>query len=77
MNPEVRIGFELRDHMITTRLTYPDQGFGPVPTVGQNVEPARDGELKSLNNLFGQSDFRLEGTTSSRALGMIEFSLKG
>ena len=28
LNPEVRIGFELRDHMITTRSTHPDQGFG-------------------------------------------------
>jgi hypothetical protein len=77
MNPEVRIGFELRDHMITTRSTHPDQGFGPVPTVSQNIEPTRNGESKSLKNLFGQRDFRLKGTTSSRALGVIEFGPEG
>ena len=77
MNPEVRIGFELRDHMITTRSTHPDQGFGPVPTIDQDVEPTRDGESKSLKNLFGESDFRVKRTTSSRALRMIEFGPEG
>ncbi len=77
LNPKVRIGFELRDHMIPTRSADPDQGFGPVPTVGQDVESTRNGESKSLKNLFGQSDFRLKRTTPSGALGMIEFGPEG
>jgi len=77
MNPEDRIGFKLRDHMIATRSTHPDQGFGPVPTVGQDIEPTRNREAKSLNNLFGQRDFRPKRTTSSCAFGMIELGPEG
>ena len=77
MNPEVRIGFELRDHMVTTLSAHSDQGFGPIPTVGQHVEPTRNGKSKSVNDFLGQRDFCPKRTASSRALGMIEFGPKG
>jgi hypothetical protein len=77
VNPEDRIGFELRDHMIATGATHPDQGFGPVPTVGQEVEPTRDGESKLLKNLLSQGNLGLKRTAASGALGMIEFGPEG
>ena len=77
VNPEDRIGFELRDHMIATCSAHPDQGLSPVPTVGQQIEPARNRQDEFLNNLFGQYDFRLKRTASSRTLGMIEFGPEG
>jgi hypothetical protein len=77
MNPKVRIGFELRDHMIAARPADLDQGLRPVPTIGQYVEFTRDGEVELLDDSFGQLNLCSEVATSLRSLRMIEFSVKG
>lgn len=64
--PENRIGFELRNHMVTTPSTDLSQRFGPVPAIGQDIEFARDWQHKGLDDLFCQGDFGLKGTATPR-----------
>ena len=46
--------------------------FGPVPTVGQNIESAGFGQVQLLDDLFRQGDFGLESSASLGPFGMIE-----
>jgi hypothetical protein len=77
INPKVRIGLKLRDHMIAASPTDLDQSLCPVPTIGQYVEFTRDGKLKFFNDSFCQLNLCTEIATSLGPLGMIEFGPKG
>jgi hypothetical protein len=77
MDPEDRIGFELRDHMIATRSTDFNQCFCPVPTVSQDIEFTGKREAKVFDHPLGQNNFGLKRTTSTGSLGMIESGPEG
>jgi len=72
IDPEDRVGLELRDHMVTTPSADPYQTLCPVPTIRQNIEFTRQRELKPFDDLFSQSDLRLKRSTSLGSFGMIE-----
>ena len=72
MNPENRIGFELRNHMIATLPTDLNQRFGPVPAIGQDIELTRDRQCKGSDDLLSQGDFCLKWTATPRPFRMIE-----
>ena len=72
MNPENGIGFELRNHMIATLSTHQTQRFGPVPAIGQDIEPTRDRQCKGSDDLLSQGEFGLKGAATPRPFRMIE-----
>jgi len=63
--------------MIATLSTDQNQRFGPVPAIGQDIELTRDRQCKGFDDIFGQGDFGLKGTTSSRPFRMIELGPQG
>jgi hypothetical protein len=71
------VGFELTDHMVTATLTGLNQGLGPIPTVGQDIEVTGHRELKSLNHAFDHGDFGLKRATASYSFGVVEPCGKG
>jgi hypothetical protein len=77
LNPENRIGFELRNHMIATLSTDQNQRFGPVPAIGQDVEFTRDRQCKGSDDLLSQGDFGLKGAATPCPFGMIELGPQG
>jgi len=63
--------------MVTTLSTDPDQRFGPVPAIGQDIEPTRDRQCKGFDDLLSQGDFGLKGAATSRPFRMIELGPEG
>lgn len=66
------VGFELTDHMVTATLTGLNQGLGPIPTVGQDIEFTGHRELKRLNHAFDHGDFGLKRAAASDAFGVVK-----
>jgi hypothetical protein len=64
MDPNHRIGFQLRDHMVAQLPTGFNQLFGPIPTVDQKIKLARRRQTETLKHPLGQSDFGPEATAS-------------
>src|SRR4030042_1245370 len=77
MHPENGIGFELRNHMIATLSTHQNQRFGPVPAIGQDIEPTRDRQCKGSDDLLSQGDFGLKGAATPRPFWMIKLGPQG
>ncbi len=77
MNPENRIRFELRNHMVTTLSTGSSQRFGPVPAIGQDIEFTRDWQDKGSDDLLGQSDFGRKGVATPPPFRMVELGPQG
>ena len=77
IHPENRIGFELRNHMITTLSTDLSQRFGPVPAIGQDIELTRDRQHKGSDDLLSQGDFGLKWAATPRTFRMIELGPQG
>jgi hypothetical protein len=72
IDPEDRVGFELGDHMIATPSTDLNQCFGPVPTVGQDIELTGKRKEKVLDHPLGQRNLGLKIPTTPGPFRMIE-----
>jgi len=59
--------------MIATRSTDLNQGFGPVPAIGQDIDLTRDGQCKGFDDLLSQGNFGVKGAAPPRSLRMIQF----
>jgi len=77
LNPDDRVGFELRDHVIAKPPTEFNQIFCPIPTIHQHIEFTGDREIEVLDNLLSQGDFCMKGATSSGPLWVVELCSKG
>jgi len=63
--------------MVATPSTDPNQGFGPIPAISQHIEFTGDWQSKDSDDLLGQDDFALKGTTPSRPFRMIKLGPQG
>ena len=63
--------------MIATRSTDLNQGFGPVPAIGQDIDLTRDGQYKGFDDLLSQGNFGVKGAAPPRSLRMIQFGPQG
>jgi hypothetical protein len=77
LNPEDRVGFELRDHVIAQPPAEFNQLFCPIPAIHKDIEFTGDREIKVLYNLLSQGDFCMKGATSSLSLWVVELCSKG
>jgi len=76
-NPEDRVGFELRDHVIAQPPAEFNQLFCPIPAVHKDIEFTRYREIKVLYNLLSQGDFCMKGAASSFSLWVVELCSEG
>jgi len=72
-----RVGLKLRDHVIASAPTDLNQFLCPIPTIGDNIEFAREGKLKISDHVFGNGYFGTKATASFGSLRMIESGPKG
>jgi len=77
LNPEDRVGFELRDHVIAQPPAEFNQLFCPIPAIHKDIEFTGDREIEVLYNLLSQGDFCMKGATSSLFLWVVELCSEG
>jgi len=72
LNPEDRVRFELRDHVIAQPPAEFNQLFCPIPAIRKDIEFTGEREIRILDNLLSQGDFCMKGATSSLSLWVVE-----